>query len=178
MPDENVLDPQNSVAPAATEEPSTPPDAPAASDKDVEVDESTLDERTKAALAKVRREAANLRARIKDLEPAAAKLKEIQDKDKSESQRLTEQLAELNKEIAQYKEREVRSAAAVAAGLPPEMAQFITATDPAEAKAQAKQLAEWGKAGQNAADFKQGARPNTPSKLTGDDVLRRMAGRK
>jgi len=165
-------------APAATTTTTTTTDAPAATDTDNEPDETALDEKAKAALAKVRREAANLRQRLKELEPKAAKLKEIEDKDKTESQKLADQLAEANKKIATFQLREVQLEAASAAGLPANMAQFITATDPTEAKAQAKMLAEWGKAGNGAVDFKQGARPNTQPKLTGDEVLRRMAGRK
>lgn len=139
-----------------------------------EVDESSLDARAKAALEKVRREARNLRQRIKELEPAARKLKDIEDKDKSESQRLNEKLTALEQQLAEYKVREVRTAAAAAAGLPVSMAQFITAADPEEAKQQAKTLAEFGK---TQADFKQGARKTPPAGLTGDELLRKMAGR-
>lgn len=141
-----------------------------------EAEESTLDPKAKAALDKARREARNLRQRLKDLEPAARELKEIKDKDKTESQKLTDQLGELQKKIARYELREAQVAAASAAGLPASMAQFINATDPDEAKAQAKQLAEFGKAGLHT-DFKQGARKTTPTKATGDEWLRRMAGR-
>lgn len=175
MPETDTTTETTTDAPEATA--GTTTDTPVVDDKDTEPDESTLDDKAKQALSKARREAANLRQRLKELEPKAARLKEIEDKDKSESQRLAEQLAEKDKRIAEFEVREVRAEAAAAAGLPSTMAQFITATDPGEAKAQAKQLAEWGKS-QGAVDLKQGARPNTPSKLTGDDVLRRMAGRK
>lgn len=174
MPDEDITPP---VTQAATEDAVDRPEVAPEVDLRTDDDDSAFDDRAKSALAKVRREAANLRARVKELEPAAVELKQIRDKDKTESQRLSDELAAMNKKLAAYELREVRSAAAVAAGLPLDMAQFITASDPAEAKAQAKQLADWGKTGGGSADFKQGARPNTPAKLTGDDMLRRMAGR-
>lgn len=157
-----------------TEDTTTQPEDVQEATEDGEADESTLDDRAKAALDKVRREARNLRQRIKELEPAARKLREIEDKDKSEAQRLGDKLNELERQLADYKVREVRTAAAAAAGLPVSMAQFITAADPEEAKRQAKTLAEFGK-GQ--ADFKQGARKTPPAGLTGDELLRKMAGR-
>jgi predicted RNase H-like nuclease (RuvC/YqgF family) len=151
--------------------------ADAVQETDDDADESTLDPKAKSALDKVRREAANLRKRLKELQPAADKLKQLEDRDKTETQRLTEQLAELQTKVVEYEVREVRTAAAASVGLPASMAQFITATDLDEAKAQAKALADFGKAGQGA-DFKQGARPNAGQTVTGDDFIRRMAGRK
>lgn len=168
-------DQQDAAAQEATEDVEAQQDAVQETDDDS--DDSTLDPKAKTALEKVRREAANLRKRLKDLEPAARRLRELEDKDKTENQKLTEQLAELQTKILEHEVREVRVAAATAAGLPASMAQFITASDPDEAKAQAKALAEFGKGGQGA-DFKQGARQNSGQKATGDDWLRRMAGRK
>ncbi len=55
------------------------------------------------------------------------------------------------------------------------MAQFITATDPDEAKQQAKTLMGFAKAGP--VDLKQGARQTPASQITGDQLIRRMAGR-
>lgn len=164
-----------SAAPEAVDDKETqgsPVDAP---DGDDEGDESTLDAKSRAALDKVRREARNLRQRLKDLEPAAAKLKELEDRDKSETQKLTEQLAALQTRIADYEVREVRAAAAAAVGLPAELAQFLTATTAADAKEQAKKLQQYAKA--NPVDLKQGARTNSAPQLTGDQMIRRMAGR-
>lgn len=175
MPDNDTADTgekQNTAAQGAADDTEAQQDAQEADEES----ESTLDPKAKSALDKVRREAANLRKRLKDLEPQARKLKELEDKGKSETQRLTEQLAELQAKVVEHEVREVRTAAAATAGLPPQMAQFITASDPDEAKQQAKALAEWGKGNQKA-DFKQGARPNTKQQMTGDDILRRMAGR-
>jgi DNA repair exonuclease SbcCD ATPase subunit len=179
MPDDNSTDSAATQA-VADETDTAAADAAqeVAEDADTDAtDESGLDEKAKAALDKARREARNLRQRLKELEPAAKKLREIQDKDKSESQKLTDLLAEANKTIATFELREAQAAAASAAGLPASMAQFITASDPDEAKAQAKQLADFAKAGSAQADFKQGARKVTPTQPTGDAWLRRMAGR-
>jgi iron-sulfur cluster repair protein YtfE (RIC family) len=177
MPEENTTDQDAAAQEANAEKDVENTTAAAAQTGDEDAaDESRLDGKAKAALEKVRREAHNLRQRLKELEPAARKLKEIEDKDKSESQKLAEQLAEMQKKIGEYETREVRVAAAAAAGLPANMAQFITATDPDEAKTQAKQLAEFGKSGQQT-DFKQGARKVAPQKISEDDWLRKMAGR-
>ncbi len=162
--------------PAADESAESQQDNPSPEDDgDDDAHESTLDPKAKASLEKVRREAANLRKRLKEIEPAAAKLKELEDKDKSETQKLTDQLAELQTKITEYAVREVRSAAAAAVGLPATMAQFITATDPDEAKQQAKTLMGFAKAGP--VDLKQGARQTPASQITGDQLIRRMAGR-
>lgn len=153
-------------------------DAAAAEERaDESDDESTLDKKGHSLVAKYRREAALLRKQLKETEPVVKRLKEIEDKDKSETQKLTDQLAGLQTKIAEYEVREVRTTAAAAVGLPPHMAIFITASDLDEAKAQAKALLEFGKGGSGAADFKQGARTTPPAKVTGDDIIRRMAGR-
>lgn len=54
-------------------------------------DEPEFDaERAKAKIAKANKEAQNLRARLKDLEPLAAKAKELEDANKSETDKLLE----------------------------------------------------------------------------------------
>lgn len=57
----------------------------------------------KQAEAKIRKansEAANLRKRLKELEPKAAELQRIKDSEKTESERLNDQLARANEQIA------------------------------------------------------------------------------
>jgi len=143
-------------------------------------DEESFDPRAKAALAKARREALNLRTSLrkhmKETKPLLDRLKEIEDKDKSAVERQAAEVAELQAKVTEFQVREVRNAAAAKAGLPASMAQFITATDPDEAEEQAKALLEFRKGGA-AVDFKQGARTTAPQKLTGDQLIRRMAGR-
>lgn len=68
------------------EQPSTAPEAE-------QVDEEPFDvERAKKAISKRNAENKSLRERLKDLEPLAAKAKELQDAQKSEAERLGEQL--------------------------------------------------------------------------------------
>lgn len=156
-----------------------PADTTNAQEADVESTEDAagkLDPKVKDKIERANREAAALRKRIKEeFEPAAKMLKELQDKDKTEGQRLADRLEQLEKQNADYQVREVRTAAATAAGLPAAMIQFITATDADTAQEQAKALLEWRK--ESPPDLKQGARKTAPSAVTGDDLIRRMAGR-
>ena len=62
-----------------------------------------------AELRKKNNEAANLRKRLKELEPAAAELQRIKDADKSESERLTDQLQRANEQVAKTRQRLVRT---------------------------------------------------------------------
>ncbi|MET9909685.1 hypothetical protein ABZZ74_23270 [Streptomyces sp. NPDC006476] len=70
-----------------------------------------------AELRKKNSEAANLRKRLKDLEPAAQELQRIKDSQKTESERLNEQLARATEQITQTRQRLVRTQVqALAAG--------------------------------------------------------------
>jgi hypothetical protein len=90
---------------------------------------------------------------------AAAKLAQLEDSQKSEQQRLTDRLTATEVELAQYRTREVRTAAAVQAGLSPDMAEYLTEVEPEKALAQAKKLAERLKPAEpKPADLRQGAR--------------------
>lgn len=62
-----------------------------------------------AELRKKNSEAANLRKRLKELEPKAAELQRIQDSEKSESERLNDQLARANEQVTKTRQRLVRS---------------------------------------------------------------------
>jgi predicted nuclease with TOPRIM domain len=91
----------------------------------------------KQAEAKIRKansEAANLRKRLKELEPKAAELQRIKDADKSESERLNDQLTRANEQITRTRTRlveaRVQGLAASAVG---ERAAF---TDPEDAVGQ------------------------------------------
>lgn len=150
--------------------------AAAAQEAADEDSEAALDDKGTQLLGKYRREAANLRKQLKELEPVSKRLRELEDRDKTEAQKLNDQIAALNGQIAELKLREVRAAAAAEAGLPADMAGFITADDPDEAKAQAKRLLAWGKA--NTPDLRQGARQTPAPKMTPDDLIRTMSGRK
>lgn len=62
-----------------------------------------------AKIRKANQEAKNLRQRLKELEPKAAELQRIKDADKSESERLTDQLAQANERVTQTRQRLVRT---------------------------------------------------------------------
>ncbi|MET8378055.1 hypothetical protein [Streptomyces microflavus] len=71
-----------------------------------------------AELRKKNSEAANLRKRLKELEPAAAELQRIKDSEKSESERLNDQLEAAKTQIAKTRQRLVRSQVQALAGSP------------------------------------------------------------
>ncbi|MFF0588403.1 hypothetical protein ACFYWD_20800 [Streptomyces sp. NPDC003781] len=62
-----------------------------------------------AELRKKNSEAANLRKRLKELEPAAEELQRIKDAEKSESERLNDQLQRARDQIAKTRQKLVRS---------------------------------------------------------------------
>jgi hypothetical protein len=89
----------------------------------------------KQAEAKIRKansEAANLRKRLKELEPKAEELQRIKDSEKSESERLNDQLTRANDQIAKVRTRlaKARVQALATSDKPGERAAF---TDPEDA---------------------------------------------
>lgn len=147
-------------------------DQSSSSDKDKDTD-------WQAEVTKWKALARKHEARVKELSPAAAKLKEIEDKNKTDLEKAQERETALQVELQKYRVAEVRRAAASAAGLDPELAEFITAVDEEEAKAQAERLAERFKAttaNGKPADFKQGTRTTPPPVRSRDELLRTMAG--
>jgi hypothetical protein len=73
----------------------------------------------KQAEAKIRKansEAANLRKRLKELEPKAAELQRIKDSEKTESERLNDQLQRANEQVTKTRQRLVRSQVKALAG--------------------------------------------------------------
>lgn len=84
-----------------------------------------------AELRKKNSEAANLRKRLKELEPLARKAKEFEDAQKSEQERLNDQLASAQEQIAKTRKRLVEARVQALAGSPAgERAAF---TDPEDA---------------------------------------------
>ncbi|MEV6854697.1 hypothetical protein AB0M89_12920 [Streptomyces microflavus] len=65
--------------------------------------------RAEAKIAKVNSEAANLRKRLRELEPKAAELQAIKDADKSETERLTDKLAAAEERIAATRQQLAKS---------------------------------------------------------------------
>ncbi|GAA3957891.1 hypothetical protein GCM10023085_45490 [Actinomadura viridis] len=79
----------------------------------------------KAKIHKANQEAANLRKRLKDLEPLAAKAKELEDAQKTEAERLQARLDEREREIGALRKRAVKSEVRALAA-----AAFADPTDP------------------------------------------------
>jgi septal ring factor EnvC (AmiA/AmiB activator) len=113
-----------------------------------------------------------------DLKKKAAKLQQIEDGQKTEAQKLNDQLAAQSVELQELRVEKIRRAAASAAGLDPDLAEFITAADEGEATEQARKLAERLKANtkSTAPDFKQGTRSTPPPTRSRDELLRGLAG--
>lgn len=151
------------------------------SDGEGEDDEQFDAARARRKIEKVNREAKALREQLKQLKPLAEEAEKRRRDEQTEAQRLTEEKAELEVQLAELRTAAVRREAAEAAGLPARLAKYISAADEDEAHAQAKELAKEIKADEQAAppktDFRQGARGSTSSGNTQnrDDLLRQMA---
>lgn len=111
----------------------------------------------------------------KDLQAKAAEFDKLTEAQKSETQKLNDQLTEAQVELQALRVEKVRNAAAREAGLDSDLAEYITAVEPEEALAQAKRLAERLKP--KAADLKQGVRQTAKPAPSMDDWLRGVTGR-
>ena len=141
------------TTPAAPEPPAAPvapvaPAAPAASVPSSTVeqppvgapqpDEPFDPQRAMAKIHETNREAASLRERLKAAEAALA---EHQDAGKSEVQKAIERATAAEAQVAELQAAQLRTQAAVAAGLPPEAAAHIQGTTAEEITANATALA-------------------------------------
>ena len=153
----------------------------AGGDDDGDEDDDKFDEsKARKRIEKVTREAKNLRDRIRQLEPLAKEAEQRRKEGQTEAQRLAEEKAALEVELAELRTANIRREAASTAGLPAEFVEFITGAEPEEALAQAKKLAKAMKAADSPSqrpDFRQGARgtSNSGSSMTQDDLIRQMA---
>lgn len=145
--------------------------------KDDADDEDELPAKVRAKLEKANREAQNLRSKLKDLEPLAKRAKELEDAQKTETERLNDQLAAREVELQELRVERVRNQAGQNAKLDPDLWEFITAVDPDEALAQAKRLAARTAIPEpGPANLRQGSRTPAKSPTSANDVLRGMAG--
>lgn len=88
-------------------------DAPEATTED----EKPFDRKqAEAKIRKANSEAQNLRKRLKELEPKAAELQAIKDAEKTESERLNDQLARANEQITKTRERLAKARVQALAG--------------------------------------------------------------
>lgn len=100
--------PENEETPAepAVEESQEPASAPEAEGKS---DPWADPEAARKEIEKLRKESANYRTKAKELEPLARKAKELEDAQKSEQERLAEQLSAAEQRIQTFRQRAVRS---------------------------------------------------------------------
>jgi hypothetical protein len=88
-----------------------------AQEADAGAEEKPFDRKqAEAKIRKANSEAANLRKRLRELEPKAAELQAIKDSEKSESERLNDQLARANEQIANTRQRLAKSRVQALAG--------------------------------------------------------------
>lgn len=144
------------------EEPTTAPDAAQEAATDAAADPQTFDADYVKAL---RAEAAKYRTEAKANADAAAKLREIEDAQKSEAQRAQEALAAAQRDAETARLEALRYRVGVSAGLPPEAISRLQGATEDEIAADAAKLADLLKpaappvAGKPAATFQSGAVP-------------------
>ncbi|MFE6429368.1 hypothetical protein ACFVOB_28405 [Streptomyces rochei] len=98
--------PENEQVEQVETEPQEPESAPEAEGAEEEPFDRA---RAEAKIRKANSEAKSLRERLKELEPLAQKAKELEDAQKSEQERLAEQLKAAEERIASVQQRAVRS---------------------------------------------------------------------
>lgn len=97
-----------------------------AQEAETEAEEKPFDRKqAEAKIRKANSEAKNLRERLKKMEPLAAELQAIKDAEKSDTERLTDQLTAANERIAATRQRLVKSQVQALAG-----ADFADPEDP------------------------------------------------
>jgi hypothetical protein len=122
MPEENeTVEQQDAGTEETVEETSAEDGGTEATDDAQEADpgaeEKPFDRKqAEAKIRKANSEAANLRKRLKDLEPKAAELQRIKDAEKTDSERLNDQLAAAQEQIAATRKRLVTARVQAIAG--------------------------------------------------------------
>jgi hypothetical protein len=108
---------EGAVDETATEENGSTEATDDAQEAEAGTEEKPFDRRqAEAKIRKANSEAANLRKRLKELEPKAAELQRIKDSEKSESERLNDQLAAAQAQIAATRKRLVTARVQAIAG--------------------------------------------------------------
>src|SRR5690606_8795026 len=129
----------------------------------------TLDvEKAKAKIHKANREAANLRARLKELEDKAGKYDEIENEKKSDLQRETEAREAAEKKAAELESRILRMEVASERGLTAGQAKFLTGATKADLEAAADELLAAFK-GSSSSDSDKPNRPGVDNLRGGSD---------
>lgn len=112
MPEENEQSEQqeSGVEETAAEEDGTAEVAENAQEADTGTEEKPFDRKqAEAKIRKANSEAANLRKRLKEQEPLLAELQRIKDSEKTDSERLNDQLADAQQQVAKTRQRLVRT---------------------------------------------------------------------
>lgn len=158
--------------PTVDETPAPDPDMPPPA---AAVEDEPLGDGGKKALDAERR---SRRAAEKQLNELASKIREYEDRDKSEAERLAARLAEAEQEALAARSEALRLRVAADVGVSAELLEFITGTDEDTVRAQAEKLMAATAAKPASVpkpDPTQGAKPGgTPGQLTRAD----MAGMK
>jgi hypothetical protein len=112
------------------DEPDSPeePDKPDAEDKKKPEPEPFDEDRAKVKIAKANKEAQSLRNRLKELEPLAAKAKELEDANKTETERLSERLSSAEERAGKAESELLRLRVAIGKGLTPEQERLLNTT--------------------------------------------------
>ena len=157
--------PSNEAPPDAQASPSTPDPSDAlgeSGEKALEAWKSRAREAEKAA------------KRVKALE---AELQTIRDKDKSESERLTERLSEAEKRAERAERASLRFKVGNAKGLPARLTERLQGDTEEEMAADADALLAEMKPKKGGGDWDAGTRTPAPAGTDMNATLRRMAGR-
>lgn len=126
---------EETVDEAATEESGETEQQDDAQEAEPGSEEKPFDRKqAEAKIRKANNEAANLRKRLKELEPKAAELQRIKDSEKSESERLNDQLTRANEQITKTRTRLVEARVQALAGS--EAGERKAFTDPEDAVGQ------------------------------------------
>lgn len=148
--------------PATGEQPPATPPAPASDGSGGDLGDAgkkaIAEERAARRAAETQRK--ELEARLKELEPLAAKAKQLEDAKKTEAEKLGEKLTAAEKRAAAAEERALRLEVATAKGLTPAQAKRLVGSTKEELEADADELlSSFGGAGDSSAGGKKpGAR--------------------
>jgi hypothetical protein len=125
MADEET--PQETTAPEVVDPPTDP-------------GEAELGDAGKRAIQREREARKELEARLKELEPLAAKAKELEESQKSEAQRLQERAEAAERAAQEANAQLLRRDVAASKGLPPQLAARLRGTTTEELEADADEL--------------------------------------
>jgi hypothetical protein len=173
MGDEPTPTPDPTDGPDARNEPTLTPDEP----DDIDA--------MRKALKKANEEAKNHRLKLKELEPLAAKAAELEEAQKSETEKLTERLSASEKRAVEAELRAARLEVAAAKGLNPQQAKYLTGTTPEELEQAAEELIELFTAGDPAPSLpgkpkprlRGGSQPSSEPEMTPEEMARAVQER-